>query len=105
MSSGVLLAKMRQRNTHITKEGAETGMGGAEGIHDSRHGDLLREIRDFIATQCKVDGQATTAEVLGKFAKKLPTSDTAMFRSMLHEICDFSRHRDEGLWSLKPEFR
>ncbi len=80
-------------------------MGGALGIHDSGHGELLREIRDFIATQCKVDGQGTTAEVLGRFAMKLPHSNTATFRSMLQEICDFSRHQGEGLWSLKPEFR
>lgn len=79
--------------------------GGAVGIHDSSHGELLREMRDFIATQCKVDGQATTAEVLERFAKKLPQSDTATFKSMLYEICDFSRHRGDGLWSLKPEFR
>ena len=105
VSSGVLLAKMRQRNAHTTSDGREAGMGGAVGIHDNAHGELVREIRDFIATQCKVDGQATTAELLGKFAKNLPRSDTATFRSMLYEICDFSRHRGDGLWSLKPEFR
>lgn len=104
-SSSVLLAKMRQRNAQATSDGQETGMGGAIDIHGDGHEELLREIRDFIATQCKVDGQATTAEMLGRFAKGLPHSDAATFKSMLYEICDFSRHQGDGLWSLKPEFR
>lgn len=80
-------------------------MGGAIGIHGDTHDALLREIRDFIATQGKVNGQATTTEVLERFAKELPNSDASTFRSMLYEICDFSRHRGDGLWSLKPEFK
>ena len=32
-------------------------------------------------------------------------NDAATFKSMLYGICDFSRHRGDGLWSLKPEFR
>ena len=86
-------------------DGQEAGVGGAIGIHDDSHGELVREIRDFIATQGKVNGQVTTAELLAKFSKKLPNSDGALFRSMLYEICDFSRHLGDGLWSLKPEFR
>lgn len=97
-SSSELLAKMRLRNAH-------TLPGGSSGIHQGEHSELVREIRDFIATQCKVDGQASTEEILGRFANQLPTSDAAVFRSMLCEICDFARHRGEGLWSLKPEFR
>ena len=104
-SSSVLLAKMRQRNAHTTSGGAEVGLGAAIGIHGDRHRELVKEIRDFIATQAKVDGQATTAELLERFAKDLPSSDGALFRSMLYEICDFSRHRGDGLWSLKPDFR
>lgn len=96
---------MRQRNTHTTVDGQEVGVGGAIDIHGDWHGELVREIRDFIATEAKVDGQATTAELLGKFSKKLPNSDAALFRSMLYEICSFSRHLGDGLWSLKPEFR
>lgn len=80
-------------------------MGGAIGIHSNSHSELVREIRDFVATQGKTNGQATTAELLGRFAKGLPPSEVATFRSMLYEVCDFSRHRGDGLWSLKPEFR
>lgn len=82
----------------------EEGSGVID-VHEDRHTRLLREMRDFIATQGKVDGQATTEEVLEKFAKTVPNSDVAMFKSMLYEICDFSRHLGDGLWSLKPEFR
>lgn len=80
-------------------------MGGASGLHEDSHSQLVREMRDFIATQSKVNGQATTGEILEKFATELAPSDTAMFRSMLYEICDFSRYHGDGLWSLKPEFR
>lgn len=96
---------MRHRNTHTTLDGQEVGVGGAIGIHGDSHGELMGEIRDFIATQGKVNGQATTAELLERFSKKLPNSDVALFRSMLYEICDFARHHGDGLWSLKPEFR
>lgn len=80
-------------------------MGGAIGIHGDGHCELVKEIRDFVATQGKVNGQATTAELLVKFANGLPRSDGPTFKSMLYEICDFSRHQGDGLWSLKPEFR
>ncbi len=80
-------------------------MGGAIGIHGDWHGELVKEVRDFIATQSKVNGQATTAELLARFAKQLPNSDKGLFRAMLYEICDFSRHRGDGLWALKQEFR
>ena len=65
----------------------------------------MQEVRDFIATRCKVDGQATTSEILGQFSSQLSPSENAVFRSMLHEICDFSRHGGEGLWFLKQDFR
>lgn len=104
-SSSVLLAKMRQRNVHTTSDGQEAGVGGVTGIHGDSHGELVREIRDFIAIQGKVNGQATTSELLERFAAGLPHADVAVFRSMLYEICDFSRHRGDGLWCLKTEFR
>ena len=77
----------------------------AADIHMHKHSDLLEEMRDFIATQCRVDGQALTSEILEKFSNRLPRGDTTLFRSLLLEICNFSRHLGDGLWSLKPEFR
>ena len=103
-SSNQLLAKIRTRNAH-TYSRAELRSSSVQDIHSESHGQLLSEMRDFIATQCKTDGQATTAELLKHFSHKLPSSDTVLFKSLLHEICTFHRHLGEGLWSLKPEFR
>ena len=104
-SSSVLLAKMQQRNTYGTQDSSSGGVGGASNLHDCSHSELLREIRDFLALRGKVNGQATTREILEQFAKKLPFSDAALFKAMLYEICDFSRHQGDGLWTLKHEFR
>ena len=103
-ASSFLLAKMRSRNAH-TYSRMELRSGTVQDIHSSEQSLLLSELRDFIATQCKTDGQATTVELLKHFSHKLPSSDTVLFKSLLHEICDFHRHLGEGLWSLKPEFR
>ena len=109
-SSSVLLAKMRSRNATTaptTNDGPRQADREVQPIdlHRDKHGQLLKDIRDFIATQCKVDGQASTSEILEMFSSRLPRSDTAVFRSLLNEICDFGRHLGDGLWSLKPEFR
>lgn len=103
-SSNLLLAKIRSRNAH-TYSRTELRSGTVQDIHSNNHSQLLSELRDFIATQCKTDGQATTAELLRHFSHKLPSSDTVLFKSLLHEICTFHRHLGEGLWSLKPDFR
>ncbi len=98
--------RTRNANTAITDNTVDLNREvQASGIHGNKHGELLKEMRDFIATQCKVDGQATTAEIVGEFSSCLPQGDTALFRSLLRQICDFSRHLGDGLWSLKPEFR
>lgn len=98
-SSSTLLATIRQRNAPSLPQYA------VKDIHKSSHDILMREIRDFIAIGCKFNGQATTEELLGHFSSKLPNSDTATFRSMLREICDFSRVQGEGRWILKSQFR
>lgn len=90
---------MRQRNAPSLPQYA------VKDIHKSNHDILMREIRDFIATRCKFDGRATTEELLEHFSSKLPHSDTATFRSMLREICDFSRVNGQGRWILKSHFR
>ena len=104
-SSNILLAKMRQRNTHSMPGRGEGGVGGASNTHDLAHFELLVEVRDFIALRGKVNGQATTGEILEQFAKKLPFSDAALFKAMLYEICDFTRYHGDGLWILKQGFR
>ena len=98
LSSSVLLAKMRSRNTHTLDSSVHS-------IHSSSDADLMSDLRSFIAHQCQRDGQATTDEILTHFKSKLSPSQSAMFRSMLRQLCDFSRSHGEGVWYLKAEFR
>ncbi len=91
---------MRKRNAHSLPH-ASSGSG----LHSSSHQDLVKRIRDYVALDCKKNGQATTDEILGKFAADLAPSESAVFRSMLHEICDYHRYHGEGVWSLKTAYR
>lgn len=68
--------------------------------------DLISDIRSYIAFQARVDGQATTDELLAQFKDKLPPKNAAVFKSMLNKICTFHREvSNDGVWILKPEFR
>ncbi|XP_068760439.1 DNA excision repair protein ERCC-6-like isoform X1 [Montipora capricornis] len=99
--SSHLLAKMRARNNLVPN--SDSGADGTANESDS----LLMEMRNFIASQCAVIGQATTQEILGEFGFKLPRSDSVVFRSMLRQICTFTRDSltGKGIWMLKEEFR
>ena len=103
VSSSRLLSKMRARNNMVappsdTADESETDT--------SRNDELIVQIRNFIAFRCDIPGEASTQEVLGEFSSKLPSSNSAVFRSMLRQICDFTRNDDgEGIWRLKEEFR
>ena len=89
---------MRKRNAHHIPE-------AGSGVHSSTDSDMVKRIRDFIAVECKKNGEATTSEILGGFATRLAHSESAVFRSMLHEICDFHRYHGEGIWTLKADYR
>ena len=71
--------------------------------------ELLTEIRNFVAFQANSagEGEATTAELLEKFQKKLPPQQSPLFKALLTEICTFQRHHlsNKGVWRLKDEFR
>ncbi|KAL9956256.1 hypothetical protein ACROYT_G037709 [Oculina patagonica] len=98
--SSQLLAKMRARNNLLLSNDS----GEAPGNNGD---DLLVQIRNFIASQCTTIGQATTQEILDEFGSKLPQSDSVVFRSMLRQICTFTRDSlsGKGIWLLKEEFR
>lgn len=102
-ASNLLLAKIRSRNAHSYSL-HDHRSSTVQDIHGRDHDQLLSQLRDFVATRCKKDGEATTAELLKHFSK-LPSSESVLFKSLLHEICTFHRHLGEGVWSLKPEFR
>ena len=99
--SSQLLAKMRARNNLVPSGDANAGGPGNESD------ELLAQMTNFIASQCTTVGQATTQEILDEFGSKLPQSDTVVFRSMLRQICTFTRDSStrKGIWVLKEEFR
>lgn len=117
LSSSSLLAKMRVRN-HLSlpssqrEEAEEEEDGsGAPGTSSppappTEHDELLVDLRNFVAFQANVDGQATTQEVLEYFKPRLTEEQAPVFRELLRSICDFHRTSgQEGMWRLKEHFR
>ncbi|KAM6956342.1 DNA excision repair protein ERCC-6 [Aplochiton taeniatus] len=115
LSSSSLLAKMKVRN-HLSlpskQEEEELEEGGAEGPPagppptPTEHDELLVDVRNFVAFQASVDGQASTKEVLEYFTPRLSQKQTPVFRELLRSICDFHRAPgQEGTWRLKESYR
>ncbi|XP_064172714.1 DNA excision repair protein ERCC-6 isoform X3 [Anguilla rostrata] len=119
LSSSSLLAKMKARN-HVSlpqapedeeRGGEEEEEGGAAGpvaspAPPTEHDELLVELRNFVAFQARVDGQASTQEILQHFTPRLSPAETPVFRELLRNVCHFHRlPGHEGLWKLRPDFR
>ncbi|XP_055281227.1 DNA excision repair protein ERCC-6 isoform X2 [Moschus berezovskii] len=110
LTSSSLLAKMRARNHLILPERLESESGhlpeaAAPLPCSTEHDDLLVEMRNFIAFQAQVDGQASTREILQEFESKLSASQSCVFRELLRSLCTFHRtSAGEGIWKLKPEY-
>ncbi|XP_060096977.1 DNA excision repair protein ERCC-6 [Heteronotia binoei] len=114
LDSSSLLAKMRARNRLVVpqrrgglREEEESPLQalGAAPSTETEHDELLVDIRNFIAFQAQVDGQATTRELLQEFESKLTVEQSCIFRELLRNLCTFHRSPGgEGLWRLKPEF-
>uniref|UniRef100_A0A8C4Z018 ERCC excision repair 6, chromatin remodeling factor n=1 Tax=Gadus morhua TaxID=8049 RepID=A0A8C4Z018_GADMO len=120
LSSSSLLAKMRERN-HVSRPSApddeeeeEEGGGGGGGAGEAagppppptEHDELLVELRNFVAFQAAVDGQASTQEVLGHFTPRLSQQQAPVFRELLRSLCDFQRASGQGgMWRLKESYR
>ncbi|XP_028915565.1 DNA excision repair protein ERCC-6 isoform X2 [Ornithorhynchus anatinus] len=111
LASSSLLAKMRARNHLILPQRAESESASGPRAPAplpaaTEHDELLVDVRNFIAFQARVDGQASTQEILGEFESKLSTSQSCVFRELLRNLCTFHRGvNGEGVWKLKPEFR
>ncbi|XP_051837841.1 DNA excision repair protein ERCC-6 [Antechinus flavipes] len=110
LASSSLLASMRTRN-HLTlsqrpeNENVNLQQASAPLSTVTEHDDLLVEMRNFIAFQARIDGQASTQEILQEFESKLSTSQSCVFRELLRNLCTFHRGvNGEGVWKLKPEF-
>ncbi|XP_077207126.1 DNA excision repair protein ERCC-6 isoform X2 [Paroedura picta] len=112
LDSSSLLAKMRARNRLVVpqrrdslSEPSSLQASGAAAVAATEHDDLLVDIRNFIAFQAQVDGQATTRELLQEFESKLTVEQSCIFRELLRNLCTFHRNPGgEGLWKLKPDF-
>ncbi|KAM7385649.1 hypothetical protein PAMP_001723 [Pampus punctatissimus] len=116
LSSSSLLAKMRARN-HLSmpssqrEEAEEADEMAAESTSSppappTEHDELLVDLRNFVAFQAHVDGQASTHEVLEYFKPRLTQEQAPVFRELLRSVCDFHRTSgQEGIWRLKERFR
>lgn len=72
----------------------------------TRYEGILTELRHFIAFGSKIDGKASTDEILRRFGTRVALQDSAVFKSLLQKICDFTRSTNgDGLWVLKNDFR
>ncbi|XP_075790784.1 DNA excision repair protein ERCC-6 [Pelodiscus sinensis] len=111
LDSSSLLAKMRARNHLILpqtmeNESDETLQASAPLPTSTEHDELLVDVRNFIAFQARVDGEASTQEILQEFESKLSMAQSCVFRELLRNLCTFHRSPNgEGVWKLKPEFR
>lgn len=90
---------MRSRNALTLPE------AGQRHLHSQENQELIKELHSFIAHRSKEPGKATTEEILKKFGGRLAPTDSSLFRSMLHEICDFHRSHGDGIWTLKGEYK
>lgn len=116
-SASSLLDAIRQRNRIIdfTKRANASNRNGnaqpeasssLEPIDAERqYEELVEDLRMFIAFKSRVNGEATTAEVLNHFKDKIPNEQTAVFKALLWKLCTFNRRDGEGYWILKREFR
>ena len=100
MSSQELLNRIQKRKVNDLNQDADPN-----NFIEPDNIELISEIRNFIAFQCAIDGQATTDELLNEFKARIPPNESAKFKSMLKEICSFLRRDGIGIWRLKGEFR
>ncbi|KAI7805909.1 DNA excision repair protein ERCC-6 isoform X1 [Triplophysa rosa] len=112
LSSSSLLAMMRARN-HISQpqsqdneEEEESNPAPAVPPAPTEQDELLVDLRNFVAFQAQVDGQASTKEILEYFTPRLNSTQTPVFRELLRNICEFHRlPGQEGMWKLKADYR
>ncbi|XP_056616770.1 DNA excision repair protein ERCC-6 [Triplophysa dalaica] len=112
LSSSSLLAMMRARN-HISQpqsqdneEEEESNPTPAVPPAPTDQDELLVDLRNFVAFQSQVDGQASTKEILEYFTPRLNSTQTPVFRELLRNICEFHRlPGQEGMWKLKADYR
>ncbi|CAB4056997.1 ERCC6 [Lepeophtheirus salmonis] len=97
MSAAELLSKIKKRNSYSENGDACSSDEGSE---------LLADIRNYVAFQANIDGEATTQELVDRFKSRLPSHKSHLFKALLKQLCDFNRDSfSVGKWTLKEEFR
>ena len=104
LSSQSMLDQIQKRNRLDPNCANESN--NSETFLSDEQNELLSDIRNYLAFQSAVNGEATTQEILDKFRDKIPPHQSAVFKALLWHICDFHRKSDKtGVWRLKQEFR
>lgn len=104
LSSQSMLDQIKKRNRLDPNCANESD--NSETFLSDEQNELLSDIRNYLAFQSAVNGEATTQEILDKFRDKIPPHQSAVFKALLWHICDFHRKNDKtGVWRLKQEFR
>ncbi len=106
-SSRSLMNDIKSRNKYESESDSEQNNNEVTSFGlNSECETLLADIRNYIAFQSKTNGEATTQELLEAFKSKLPPHQSAVFKSLLYQLCDFYRNSDKvGVWKLKSDFR
>lgn len=114
MSSSELLSRMRSRNYAAVGDDEEPGeegdfrvdrVPGLPAGFNKASVELITDIRNYVAYQAHMDGRASTQELLEEFKNRVAAHDSAKFKAMLKQICDFDKVGGIGMWFLKPEFK
>jgi len=105
-SSAELLARMRSQNALVSSssETDTVNVGDVSANTDPQIAELLRDIRDFVACGCSIDGQATTKEILDHFRTRIQSELTAKFKALLKQVCTLQKVDGVGIWKLKHDF-
>ena len=116
MSSNELLSRMRTRNRLALEEEVPEDDDDDEdfGFQRDRRRisreidkddlELITDIRNYVAFQAHMDGRAATQELLEEF-KRVPANESAKFKAMLKQVCDYEKVNGVGMWFLKQEFK
>ena len=117
MSSNELLSRMRTRNRLALEEEVPEDEDDDEdfGFQRDRRRisreidkddlELITDIRNYVAFQAHMDGRAATQELLEEFKRRVPANESAKFKAMLKQVCDYEKVNGVGMWFLKQEFK
>ena len=119
MSSDELLSRMRTRNRLAFDEedlddddedddedlGFQRNRRRVSREIDKDELELITDIRNYVAFQAHIDGRAATQELLEEFKRRVPANESAKFKAMLKQVCDYEKVNGVGMWFLKQEFK